>query len=181
MYIYHLISDPFHGSSLIPLNQMNLSSDLYKNHASKYKGREGLMNTMIPKLNCKWNDVIHFSCIDPKIVAREIKKIKPDLKLSRAKYFKTHVDQISDKYRAMIFSNNPQNKNDRFHIFEIEMTDLTKETYKELVTVPDHTIEYWIRANKLNQPLLWFAFMPHIFINEAVDTKEFEVVELTLE
>jgi len=84
MYIYHIIPDPFHGSSLIPLNQMDLSSDLYKNYASKYIGREGLMNTMIPKLNCKWNDGIHFSCIDPKIVASEIKKIKPDLKLRRA-------------------------------------------------------------------------------------------------
>jgi hypothetical protein len=178
MYIYHLVPDPFHGSKLVPLNQMDRFSDLYTNHASKYKGREELMNTMIPKLNCKWNDVIHFSCIDPKIVAREIKKIKPDLKLRRAKYFKIHIDQISEKYRAMIFSNYPKEKNNTFHILENEMTDLTKEAYKELIAVPEHTIEYWVRAHENNQPLLWFAFMPHIFINETVETSGFEVVEL---
>ena len=138
------------------------------------------MNTLIPRINCKWNDVIHFSCIDPKIVASEIKKIKPDLKLSRAKYFRIHTDQVS-KYRAVIFTNNPQNKDDTFQILGNEVMDLTKESYKELTSVPDHTLEYWIKAKKNNQPLLWFAFMPHIFINETVDTTEFEVVELTLD
>ncbi len=181
MYIYHLVPDPFQGSSLIPLNQMDPSSDLYKNHASKYKGRETLMDTLIPKLNCRWNDVIHFSCIDPMIVAREIKKINPDLKLRRAQYFKIHIDQLSAKYRPVIFTNNPQKKNDHFAILDSEIIELTKSTYKELVAVPDHTVEYWIRAKKNNQPLLWFAFMPHIFINESVETSEFKVAELTLD
>ncbi len=180
MYIYHLIPDPFHGSRLIPLNQMDISSDLYKNHASKYKGREGLMKTMIPKLNCKWNDVIHFSCIDPMIVAREIKRINPDLILRRSQYFKIHIDQLS-RYRPVIFTNNPKNKDDSFSILENEIIEFTKNTYKELVAVPDHTIEYWIRAKKNNQPLLWFAFMPHIFINGSVETSKFEVAELSLD
>jgi hypothetical protein len=56
--------------------------------------------------------------------------------------------------------------------------DLSKETYKELTAVPDYTIEYWIKAHEKSQPLLWFAFMPHIFINEAVDTTGFEVIDL---
>ena len=178
MHIYHLIPDPFQGTSLIPLNQMEQSSDLYKSHASKYEGREGLMDTRIPKLNCKWNDVIHFSCIDPKIVACEIKKIMPDLKLRRAKYFKIHIDQILTHHRPVIFINNPKNKNDIFHILNSEVMDLSKETYKELTAVPEYTIEYWIKAHEKNQPLLWFAFMPHIFINEAVDATEFEVIDL---
>jgi len=181
MYIYHLIPEPFHGTSLIPLNQMDLSSDLYKNHAHKYKGREELMDTLIPTMNCKWNDVIHFSSIDPKIIAREIRNIKPDLKLRRSRYFKIHIDQIINKYRAVIFKNNPKDENTTIHIFDEEVTDLTKENYRELTCVPEYTIEYWIKANKSNQPLLWFAFMPHIFIKESVETREFEIVELALD
>lgn len=178
MYIYHLIPDPFHGTSLIPLNQMDISSDLYKYHASKYEGRLELMNTIIPNLNCKWNDVIHFSCIDPRIVANEIKKIKPAIQFRRAKYFKIHIDQITNKYRAVIFINNPEYKNDTFQISKNEVIDLSRETYKEFSLVPQCTIDYWVKANQNDQPLLWFAFMPHIFVNEAVDTSEFEVVEL---
>ena len=64
-YIYHIKPEPFMGTSLIPLNSMDRNSALYKNHAEKYIGRENLMLEVIPKLNCKWNDVVQFSTLNP--------------------------------------------------------------------------------------------------------------------
>lgn len=177
MYIYHLIPEPFHGTKLIPLNQMDQSTELYKRHASKYEGREELMNTIIPKIQSRWNDVIHFSCIDPKIVAFEIKKIKPDTHFRRTSYFKIHISQILN-YRPVIFSNNFKDTKSTFDISDDVVTNLTMEHYRELTAVPEHTLAYWERVNKKNMPLLWFAYMPHVFIKDAVDTVEFEIVEL---
>ncbi len=79
-YIYHLKPEPFEGTSLIPLNLMDKSSPLYLGHAKKYEGREELMLEIIPKLNCKWNDVVQFSALNPQIIVQELKKIHPELK-----------------------------------------------------------------------------------------------------
>jgi hypothetical protein len=139
MYIYHFIPEPFHGTKLIPLNQMDRSTELYKSHASKYEGREELMNTIIPKIQSKWNDVIHFSCIDPKIVALEIMKIKPDTQFRRARYFKIHISQILI-YLPVIFSNNFNDTKNTFEISDDEVTELTMQHYRELTAVPEHTL-----------------------------------------
>lgn len=42
-----MIPVPFEGTSLIPLNQMDKKSDLYKGHARKYEGRDDLMKGVI--------------------------------------------------------------------------------------------------------------------------------------
>ena len=39
-YIYHLKPKPFEGKFLIPLNQMDKVSTIYKEQAKKYLGRE---------------------------------------------------------------------------------------------------------------------------------------------
>ena len=62
--IYHVMPDPFIGTSLIPLNQMDKKGELYKFHSEKYKGRENLMEEVIPLLNCRGNDVVQFSAIN---------------------------------------------------------------------------------------------------------------------
>ena len=81
--IYHMVPKPFLGSSLIPLSNMDKSSDLYSTHAKKYIGRESLMDEIIPILDCKWNDVVQFSALDPQIIVDKLKTIQTDLKIFR--------------------------------------------------------------------------------------------------
>ena len=69
---------PFKGDILIPLNQMDKQSDLYQGHVSKYKGREDLMDGIIPKLDCKWNDVVHFSALDPQLIINHLRIFEED-------------------------------------------------------------------------------------------------------
>ncbi|MAV91863.1 MAG: hypothetical protein CL676_10610 [Bdellovibrionaceae bacterium] len=82
------------GTELIPLNQMDKASDLYTQHSAKYVGRDQLLEASLPLLNCKWNDVVQFSALDPQKIADELKKIKPALKIFRKHYFRVPVSQI---------------------------------------------------------------------------------------
>lgn len=178
-YIYHLKPDPFVGTSLVPLIQMDKNSDLFKNHARKYIGRESLMDEVIPSLNCKWNDVVQFSALDPQVIVDELKKIQPDLILVRPSYFKINIDDIIEKYEAVIFqSRGGKNKGD-FGIADDEITLLT-QSYRELREVPEQTIQYWIKAKKNNDKLLWFPFIQHILIKGVIETSRFEICQLKL-
>lgn len=179
MYIYHLIPEPFIGTSLIPLNSMERSSDFYKKNVQKYEGREELLDVRIPLLNCKWNDVVHFSSIDPTLIAKELLNINPAQKFRRAQYFRIRIDQIANKYEAAIFDR-PNRVNAGFQIEDFEMTKFSSDTYKELKGVPKSTIEYWIDAKTNNRPLLWFMHVPHVLVLGEVETKDFEVCEFSL-
>lgn len=179
-YIYHLKPEPFEGNSLLPLNLMDKSSSLYLSHAKKYEGREKLMLEVIPKLNCKWNDVVQFSALDPQIIARELKKIHPELKLIRAEYFKIPVEKIVPQYEAAVFKRNPERAKGDFSIQENDVEMLTINSYQELTEVPAPTINYWLEVKRTGGKFLWFPYIPHIFVKGIIDTSEFEICTLGL-
>jgi len=179
-YIYHLKPEPLVGTSLIPLNSMDKNSDLYKGHADKYIGREELMQEMIPKLNCKWNDVVQFSSLNPQIIGNKLKEINPDMKLIRAEYFKIPIDKIVSKYEVAIYERKTNKVKGDFSIHPDDVELLTLDNYIELTNVPLATINYWNDVKTNGGKLLWFPYVPHIFVKGIIDTSDFEVCILSL-
>lgn len=179
-YIYHLKPDPFEGTCLIPLNLMDKNSSLYQKHVKKYEGREELMNTIIPKLNCKWNDVVQFSALDPQIIALKLKEFRPELKITKAEYFKIPVEKIVSKYEAAVFTRHPNQKKGDYSIQDEDIELLNISSYKELSEVPKLTINYWSDVKKSGGPYLWFPYVPHIFIKGIIDTTDFEISTFTI-
>lgn len=179
-YIYHLKPDPFEGTTLIPLNLMDKSSDLYKKHSAKYIGREALMLETIPKLNCKWNDVVQFSALDPQILVKKLKEIYPEMKPFRAEYFKISIEQLLPKHQIAIFNRNPSQEKGNFKVFPEDIELLTADNYKEIKEVPLLTIQYWEDVKRKSGKPLWFPFIPHIFVKGIVETSDFEVCTLDL-
>ncbi|MBT4790544.1 MAG: hypothetical protein HON90_03155 [Halobacteriovoraceae bacterium] len=179
-YIYHLRPEPFEGTSLIPLNSMDKESDLYKGHAKKYTGREDLMDGTIPILNCKWNDVVQFSALDPQIIVNELIKHKENLKLIRLYYFKVHVKDIVSKYDAVVFDRKVSRGKGDFRIDESEVQYLSENSYQELSQVPQETIEYWKSVKADGGKFLWFPFVTHIMVKGIINIKGFELCELKL-
>lgn len=179
-YIYHIKPMPFVGTSLIPLNSMDKDSDLYKGHARKYIGREDLMDGTIPMLNCKWNDVVQFSALDPQIIVNELAKYQEDLKLLRTNYFKIHIKDIISKHEAIVFDRRTSVKKGDFTIYEDEVQGLSEDSYQELSEVPKQTIAYWKRVKSHGGKFLWFPFITHIMVKGIIDTKDFELCELKI-
>ncbi len=72
-YLYHYVREDIQGTVLYPLNVLKEKyPEVYAKHAKKYAGREELMQFVIPHLYCFWNDVIHFSAIEPAEVKRAL-------------------------------------------------------------------------------------------------------------
>lgn len=178
-YIYHLKPEPFYGNKLIPLNQMDKSSALYKNHAQKYAERKELMEERIPLLNCKWNDVVQFSALDPQLIVKELKELQPGLKLLRPFYFKAHISDVLKQADAVLY-NKKERSSKGFAIQESEIFPLAKNTYREAKGVPAWTRDYWKKAIDENRKILWFPFVPHVFVKGTLDVSDFEICQLKI-
>ncbi len=166
------------GDFLIPLNDMDKSSELYVKHASKYEGREELMDESLPILNCKWNDVVQFSALDPRIIVEELKKYQTDLVINRREIYRVPISEIIGKNEAIIFDRDTTRKKGSFGILPHEVKVLSEENYNELTSVPKETIEYWKRVRDEGGKFLFFPFITHIMVKGKIDTTNFEIVEI---
>lgn len=176
-FIYHLKPDPMEGHHLIPLNDMDKESDLYKGHSRKYEGRESLPEQIIPILNCKWNDVVQFSALDPRIIVSELKKYQHDLALSRPYIYKVPISEIIKSHDAVIFDRDSTRGKGSFSIMEHEVKVLNERNYTELSEVPQETIDYWKRVQKEGGKFLFFPFITHVMVKGAIDVSNFELVQ----
>ncbi|PIK14936.1 hypothetical protein [Halobacteriovorax sp. JY17] len=177
-YFYHLLPEPFIGSKLIPLNEMNPEGELYKSHNRKYLGREELTEEIIPILNCKWNDVVQFSALNPQLIINELRKIQSDFQLFRTKCFKVSVVEVEELYEGVIFNRNINQKKGDFSISDEEVMALNSKNYTELKSVPPETMNYWNSVKRDGGKFLWFPYITHIFLKGAIDTTNFEVINL---
>jgi hypothetical protein len=174
-----MVPKPFLGTELIPLNDMDKESSLYKGHAKKYVGRENLTEQSIPLLNCLWNDVVQFSALDPQLIVDKLKVIQPDFQLFRREYFKVSVEEVESIYEGVLFDRRNSSKK-TYEIFPDEVKILNKENYIELDKVPDETINFWKNAIEEKRPVLWFPYITHVFLKGRVDTSSFEICTIDL-
>jgi len=166
-YLYHAVPKNLQGSILYPLNELKEKHpDNYKKQLSKYVGRERIIQQRIPVLDCLWNDVLHFSAVNPIDIKQALVEAgrKPDFTMSYYKidpkliepknavvYLYAQVD-IKDKMNRENFV--PYNP-DRVINFS-KMPQDTRDYYKEMVS-------------QGLRPLLYHK-IPHILYRGTLDT-----------
>ena len=168
-FLYHGKPEDMIGTVLFPLNEMQVTlPEIYKLEKAKYADRESLMEEIIPILNCKWNDVLHLSPIDPKIVYQEL--INAGFSPSKdALFFKIPVDQINESLTVVYKYENGNKTPDQFLKF-------SKEIFQNLSELPTGT-KAWYKecAASKKRPLL-FHMVPHILTKSSIDITNCEVV-----
>lgn len=173
-YLYHWVPQNMFGDILYPLNVLkDKYPEIYKEHKRKYEGREEVMDLIIPKINCRWNDALHLSAIHPKIVKDAL----------------CEAGGRSD-YKMLCYQIDP-------HILEPEKTvvylysapelDMTKEEdfiefkpdeMDKYSLLPEKTIEYYKESYSNNRRPLAFHRVPHILYKGSINIKDFPVIEV---
>ena len=156
-YVYHRKSLNMVGSILHPLNELkDALPETYANEAAKYKGREFLMEEIIPILNCKWNDVIHLSPIEPFIVYQELIEAgfspsKDDL------FYKVPLDYLSENLTVIYKYENEDGK-----FLPDQFVKLVKNSFRNLSELPAGTKEWYKYCSENKKRPLLFHLIPHI-------------------
>ena len=165
-YLYHWVPDNMKGDVLYPLNILkNIDTDIYTAAASKYVGREKVMEQIIPGLNCLWNDVIHLSAVHPS----EIKKALAEA--GRKKPFSLQYFEIDphllDPQNTIVYlykNNNVLEKNmeGNFEKFDPDNLDMYS-------VIPNDTKEYYNKAYSEGKNPLLYHIISHILYKGTID------------
>ncbi len=169
-YIYHGVPKNLTGNILYPLNVIKEKfPELYVEKAKKYVGREHVMEQKIPILNCLWNDVLHFSSVNPKA-------LKEALVESGLKDFPMSFYQIDptllDSANTVVYLYTSKQKTDNDFIpydpNEVEkfskVPQATKDYYKEIISSGGNPLMYHLIPHILHKGPLDISNMPIITV-----------------
>jgi hypothetical protein len=175
-YLYHFIPSDMRGEVLYPLNEVrDRWPDVYESAAAKYVGREYLMNERIPILNCLWNDVLHFSTLDPRVILEGIRKIDGKGKTKRQHFLRVRAEKL-DGMPAVVMGFGEIKVGDTFSTSNAEFSAYQSHSFVELSEVPFRTIEYWKQAYASGKPLLMFNFVPHVLLRSPFEISDGEII-----
>jgi len=172
-YIYHIVPKNMTGNRLIPLNQMKTQNlELFNREVSKYQGREKILKRFVPKANCLWNDVLHFSSISPEIIFSRFEELGFG-NYKGLKWFEVPISHLNDLvsviYRA------PQVPRPDFALDDSDVEFLNVETYQEPLRLFDQAEEYFVRCKSEGKVPLPFQFTPHILVRGGIETTNLKI------
>lgn len=170
-YVYHRKPHGMVGTQLYPLNQLKTAMpEVYEFQAAKYKGREALMEEVIPLLDCKWNDVIHFAPIDPCKVFQAVTSLGGELD-AQTEWFKIPVAKLKTDRTAVFLY-----ERETAELVEDQLKVFDASDYSELLEVPQPTIEWYQDCiQRCRRPLL-FHRVPHVLTLDVLDVADCEIV-----
>ncbi|MFD2046559.1 group-specific protein [Ornithinibacillus salinisoli] len=178
-YVYHMVPKTMVGEKLFPLNQLKTTQAiLYFEYVKKYNdhpARRKLLERKIPKLNCLWNDVIHFLPLHPTLVYNALKEVGVNINGDK-KFYKIPITNLQDNKNVIYIYNKENYQGPDAEIVNetIHLLDINK--YEEIATIPSDTISYYEEEHINGKRFGMFQFIPHIFSLGKVNISNAEVV-----
>jgi len=160
------------GTTLYPLNQLrDVQPELYKTKASKYDGREYIMERQIPILHCLWNDVLHLSPVP----SQELKAALLETGMPERTFSYYQIDlaslDVDDTVLYLHLTTDPvvaPNDNE-FVPYNIDLLPT-------LAHVPDWTKKYFAEQYASGEKPLRFLGIPHILHRGTIDTTNLPII-----
>nr|WP_251025955.1 group-specific protein [Bacillus sp. ISL-47] len=171
------------GDKLIPLNSLKKSHpNMYNRYSKKYfdhPERTKLLTRQIPKLNCLWNDVLHFLPLHPYYVYEALTSLGIKTKEGQL-FFKIPIEKLKNNKNAYYLYTKEKYRGPAEDIAEDEIKLLDIENYREIKTIPRDTFEYYKIQNEKSNRFGLFPFIPHLLSIGEVEIKDVETVTWNL-
>ena len=174
-YIYHRVSKNLKGNILYPLNILKeIYPEIYEQEFKKYTGRESLTLHRIPILNCLWNDVLHFSAVDP----NDIKQARieaggdPDFTMT---CFEVEPE-ILDPENSIVYlyaQVNVKDKLDKDNFIQYRPEETVKYS-----SLPQATKDYYKEMIAIGKPTLLYHRIPHILYKGTLDISKLNTITI---
>ncbi|MGG2028047.1 group-specific protein [Gottfriedia sp. S16(2024)] len=163
----------------MPLNKIKfLDSELYKHYAKKYYDhpeRPKLLEKEIPKLNCLWNDVIHFLPIHPHLVYNALRSVSVKVKTDLM-FYKIPTTNLVNNLNVVYLYRKENYIGPAAKINSEDVHFIDIEEYEEITALPIDTRNYYEEENKKGNKFGMFPFIPHILSLGEVSVLEAEVI-----
>jgi hypothetical protein len=162
------------GNVIYPLNHLRqINKEAYSRAVAKYQGRERLMDFVIPKLNCLWNDVVHCLPIHPNLLYKAM--LSSGLNPKSYEWYRIDPSTIEDaQFLLYSFKTSPYHRVD-----PDEFQIISMEEYKEIEGVPQKAFD-WYRelAKEGGEIRLPFRYVPHLLVKGVVEISKAEIIHV---
>ncbi len=164
------------GTTLFPLNELqDTYPDLYEENKIKYEGRENLMGAIIPRLNCKWNDVLFFSTVHPQKVKEFLNKFGYGYKIDWT-FYQIPIEDL-DVSKIAILEDKSTNIQDCLTPDNIKEYD--RETFGKYAELAELNKEYLTKVlSERGQTFHLFAGAVHVLYKGSIDVSKYEKINL---
>ncbi len=171
-YLYHMVPDDMQGTTLYPLNQLkDKFPELYVTKSEKYKDRPQTMQYFISKLACLWNDVLHFSPVDPAELKRAL--VEAGFQPKELKFFQVDPDLLDpSKTTVYLFA-------EQTRVADLQSGDFVDYDPSKLpgyAAVSQVTRDYYKESNEAGKIPKAFVGVPHILHKGPIDISDLEVI-----
>ncbi|GGD25907.1 hypothetical protein GCM10011389_36820 [Pontibacillus salipaludis] len=173
-----MIPENMKGESLVPLNCLR-DEELLNHYKKKYYNhpeRPKLLERKIPKLDCLWNDVVHFLPVQPYFVYKTLKDLGVNIS-SQLQFYKIPITSLEHNQNVMYLYEKESYKGPASAIGEDQIHIINSSNYKELATLPAATIEYFEEQHHKGEKRFgMFHYIPHILSLGEVNIANAEVI-----
>ncbi len=175
MYLYHSVPKNLEGNILYPLNILKERfPHIYEEQVLKYVGREQVLSQQIPILNCLWNDVLHFSPVNPTEVKQAL------MEAGRTNEFTMNCYQVDpnliDPQSAIVYLYVYADNGDKMN--EKNFVPYNSEKIEKFSSLPQSTKDYYKKMiDKHERPLLYHR-VPHILYKGTLDITNLPIISV---
>jgi len=169
VYLYHRVPNDMSGDILYPLNILKKKiPEVYSREIKKYFGREIVLKLKMPFLNCLWNDVLHFTPVDPHKISKCLEEIGFERKLSRGYKIDSN---LLEKEKALIYLY-------RGKFFDRkDFIPYSQNKLKFLNQVTPLAKKYYLESFKEGKKILLFHKIPHVLYKGSLNVKGIEFIK----
>lgn len=171
-YLYHLVPLDMSGTVLEPLNTLkHTKPELYAKKIQKYHGREHVMERHVPLLNCLWNDVLHLSPVEPRILKQAL--LEAGRKDGTFRFYQINPNTLEPEntvvylFRTLGKVMQPD---------DTEFIAFSPEQLEQWQVVPNRTKQYFKNHYSAGTRPLLFYGIPHILYKGTIQTERLEIV-----
>ncbi len=163
------------GNILYPLNSLKkIYPEIFVKHFSKYKGREIITKHRIPFLNCLWNDVLHFSAVNPKDIKQALIEAGRDADFTWKCY---QVDpEILSPENSIVYLYEHADAGGK--LAENNFTPFDPNDTVKYSQMPLAAKDYYKEMISMGKPVLLFHRIPHILYKGNLDISDLKIITL---
>ena len=156
----------------------NTYPQLYEKYTEKYfdhPKRPKLLKKQVPKLNCLWNDVLHFLPLHPYFVYQALTSLEIKTK-EKQSFYKIPIEKLKNNKNAIYLYSQEKYKGPAEPIDENEMELLAIKDYKELTGLPSATYDYYENESRKGNRFGLFPYIPHVLSIGDVEIKDVAII-----
>jgi hypothetical protein len=177
MFVYHIVPPNFTGDELYPLNALrDALPSIYDYHASKYRGRDELLERRIPYLNCRWNDTLHFSPVPPERLRDALKDA--GFPWQQREWFEMDPEMLGFSGQNAVIYTHPVRP--QGGVSDDDFLPFTVDLARRLDAIPKATSDYFTYAKAHDERPFLFNFVPHILYHGPLNVNQDGVRVITV-